>query len=166
MTKPVFAAFLLILTMSGCARTAMIEKGQSAEEYYRSINEKCKGKYALLTLMDKKAVRVYNICLGTDSTSWTDLADEKTKFVQTGSVYSVQVTDRAGGAINGLGYGILGGALAGAALTALIDEPTAHPKFPVIFGVIGGALVGAVAGPILGVTAGEQYYFIINEKTQ
>lgn len=164
MRKSLFAALLFILAFSGCAQTTMIENGQSAVDYYRGVNGQCEGKYCLLTLMDKEPFRVYNICVGVDSTSWTDLSSQKIKSVQTSNVYSVQVTDRAGGFLSGLAYGFLGGAAAGLAFGNLTD-PQGHNGGPLL-GLLGGALVGAVAGPIIGFTAGHQYYFIINEKNK
>ncbi|MGE5440199.1 MAG: hypothetical protein ACM3UR_10090, partial [Bacteroidota bacterium] len=162
MTKSVLAAMLFILALSGCARTTQIEKEQTKDEYYMNINEECENKYAVLRLQDKDPFRVYNVRIGPDTTSWTDIADGKIKSVQTGSVYSVQVTDRAGGFLSGLAYGALCGAGAGIVYGNLTD-PQNHNGGRFL-GLLGGALVGVIAGPVIGVTAGEQYYFIINEK--
>ena len=166
MIKSIFIPLLFILTLSGCANTVRIEKEQTTDEYYMSINKKCEKEYVVLALQDKVPLRVYNVNVGIDSTTWMDITNGKYKTVQTSNVYSVQVTDRAGGALTGLGYGTLGGALAGAAYVSAVTGPTSHPGFSVIFGAIGGALVGAIAGPVLGVTIGKPSYFIINEKEQ
>ncbi|HEX2868372.1 MAG TPA: hypothetical protein VHO03_15100 [Ignavibacteriales bacterium] len=164
MAKSVFSAMLFILALSGCARTTYIEKEQTPGEYYLYINGECENSYAVLKLQDKEPFRVYNVNVGTDTTSWTDITDGKIKSVKTSDIYSVQVTDRAGGFLSGLAYGFLGGAAAGVAYGNLTD-PHNRNGGP-YFGLLGGAVVGIVAGPIIGVTVGQPSYFIINEKAK
>lgn len=164
MRKPVFAALLLILALSGCAGTTKIDKQQTAGQYYMSINEKCENKYAVLRLQNKELFRVYNINVGIDSTTWKDVSSGNVKSVRTDSVYSVQVTNRAEGVLSGLALGVLGGAAAGFAYGKMTDPMGLNGGS--YLGLLGGAVVGAVAGTILGVTIGGQSYFIINEKTK
>lgn len=164
MTKSVLASMLFILALSGCARTTRIEKEQTTGEYYRYINGECENDYAVLKLQDGGTFRVYNVNVGLDTTSWMDMTSGKIKFVSTSNVYSVQVTDRAGGFLSGLAYGFLGGAAAGVAYGNLTDPQNLNGG-PYL-GLLGGAVVGIIAGPIVGVTIGQPSYFIINEKKE
>ncbi|MGE5353002.1 MAG: hypothetical protein ACM3UR_05750 [Bacteroidota bacterium] len=157
-------AFLLLIALSGCASTTDIGKYQNKDEYFNTINEQSKDRYALITLLDGQAFRVHNLNIGTDTTSWSDDKADDRISIQTSKLYSIQVTDRIGGLTHGLVYGILAGALAGASYALLIGKTSEVQEPPVLLGAIGGALVGAVSGTIIGVTVGEPSYFIINQR--
>jgi hypothetical protein len=153
--KAVIFLFLMLTPMLvGCTHNYTVRPTRS--EHYASLNQHALRKQAIVTLMDGKKFHADKLRFAPDSTSWVDPNTRRVIAVQTTEVSDVRFVRRGAGALEGLGLGLLGGALTGAIIGfADGDDPpesflsfTAEEK-----AVIGGVLLGGVGG-LLGLPIG------------
>jgi uncharacterized protein YceK len=150
--RSIAVAALSIVLLSGCSTTASLVSPTEA-------NQKVGDGSAVLNLRSGRSYRCRDVQVGMDSTRFVDRTTDSVVVVQTHDLKSVEVTHHAGGALEGLLFGGIGGAgfglLAGSGMGQGGDEGMGKGLL-----VLATTVVGATGGVIIGVIKGHNYTFI------
>lgn len=149
------AAIALVLAGTACSNTIYAKRSLDAHAV-KEINDLVEGNEAVVLREDGSTATTRKATVGGDSLS----LDESTR-VPTAGIERITVQRRGLGALEGLGFGFLGGAIvgavAGAAASTGVDPDcnnSAGCLYPAI-GAVAGALVGIFVGPIVGGLVGH-----------
>ena len=157
----VFAA-AIALVLTGCSTLRRADS--AAVIQFSEINKQAQRARARVILTDGQQYRAFQLQVTMDSTSWFDPKTGRVRSVATGAISEITFIRKGRGALQGLGIGLVVGALSGAFLGLVHgDDPpcgeswicfrfTAQQKAmigAVSLGSLGGA-VGSLTGAILG----------------
>ena len=157
--KTISSLFLVLSCLvTGCIHNHTLNSTTS--DNYKSLTEQSRHRKAIIVLKNGRLYYAEKLRLEPDSTLWIDAYAKSAQAAKTSEVAHVRFTRRGKGALEGLGLGLLGGAVSGAILGFTDgDEPsdswwpwTAEEKAiigGIFFGGMGGLtgiLIGAIAG--------------------
>lgn len=138
---------------------------------FDDINKAAAGKPASMTLTNGRVLSGKGLEVAIDSTFWLDSVTGRKQSIATSEVGKVVIKKRGRGALEGLGIGILTGAVTGAVIgfASGDDDPktvflplTAEEK------ALGGGIVLGAAGGLLGLpigaAVGSKDKFILHEN--
>lgn len=138
---------------------------------FDDINKAAAGKLASMTLTNGQVLSGKGLQMAMDSTFWLDKATGRKQSIATSEIGKVVIKKRGRGALEGLGIGILTGAVTGALIgfASGDDDPktvflplTAEEK------ALGGGIVLGGAGGLLGLpigaAVGSKDKFVLHEK--
>jgi hypothetical protein len=155
------------------SRCTHLRQVQSFDE----INKVAAGKPARVTLTDGRVLSGKGLQMATDSTSWLDSTTGRKQSIVTTEIDKVVIKKRGRGALEGLGMGVLAGAVIGFALG---DDPPCEPYPNDLFGIgqslcegfrlsagekaLAGAGGGGLWGMIIGAAVGSKDKFVLHEN--
>jgi hypothetical protein len=147
----------------GCASTIAGTRPLS-ENSLAAINDAVEGRSGTVTLgaANERVEFAGDMTVGRETTAWSQEEPARVrKSVPTEALHSIEVTHRGRGAAEGLGAGILIGAVGGAILGGASDgkwclEGTSCGAFPLAVGAAGGAIAGALVGVVVGTVIGHR----------
>src|SRR5690242_3581651 len=149
------AVLALVFGGIACSNTIYAKRPLDAHTV-KEINDVVQGNEAVVLREDGSTATTRKAAIGSDSPS----LDESTRVPTDGSE-RITVQRRGLGALEGLGFGFLGGAIvgavAGAAASTGVDPDcnnSAGCLYPAI-GAVAGALLGLFVGPIVGGVIGH-----------
>jgi hypothetical protein len=148
------AAFLLLA--AGCANTIAVRR-PLRPEVVAEINDVLGDNRATVVLASPEPSQEALVTLGSQTTV---LNGAQRKEVPTAAIRTIHVTRPGRGALEGLGFGVLGGVLGGAVIGAAFatnlscnDNPSC--LYPLI-GAGAGAVLGSMVGAFVGASIGHR----------
>ncbi len=133
------------------------------------LNAITAGRKCMVTFTGLRTSSAYDLEIRPDSTFWRGVDSEVRIAVPTTHIAWISVSSRSSGAMQGLGYGVLTGATAGALLGLVISQ--GEPRDGILHLDAGdsallGAMVfggaGSVVGLFLGASTGSEELYILH----
>lgn len=151
--KTIRIAFLISIVWTGCTHNHMINL--SAPETYTALNKRALFEPAVVTLVDGQKITAHNLCIKSDSTIWSETDRQTKTIVGNDQIAEIRFVNSGRGGVEGLGLGLLCGALTGAALgLADGDDPQGFISFSAeAKAVMGGIILGGIGG-VVGIPVG------------
>jgi len=149
-----FIAIMLLIAMAGCSSTDVIRvpwvDSQSADISIDQFNQDVHDRLLIIRLKDKQEYWAVDVTLDPDSARFTDTRTKEKMALPTRSIESFEWKNRIRGAINGLCYTLLPGAIL--ILASMYSETAnSYPNFTVVPGsavmVTGMIVFGALGFP-------------------
>ena len=165
---PVATLFVFAILFCGCSFSYSVRSMTDGE-----FNDKLKGKGAAIKLKDGKEVSAKEITISNDSVSWLgEGADEKSK-AGIGDLNKIVIKNHALGALEGMGFGLLGGVASGIIGGWIIGESTLHtggttgggPNLGGLLVFAGAVAGGTVLGVLIGAVSGHSYNYEFQSTT-
>lgn len=150
----------------GCSSTYELHRANS-DEFVEKFNAFSTDKTAKITEMTGAQFKAQKLRLSSDSVYWTNLEDDSDNATENYKISRIEFTSHGKGALEGLGSGLLAGALIGATLGFMSgDDPPGFLSYTaaekaVISGIGLGAL-GSILGLLGGAISGHKDIFILN----
>jgi hypothetical protein len=173
--KPLIILFFLAIFLCGCSTTYSVRssvknnymyeklKGQPSRKVcgYDYFNEELRGQDATIELRDGKEVYAMGVQIANDSVSWFDASTYIKSKVSLEQLDKIIMKDHAIGAAEGLGLGLLSGAVVGTGIGLVLysNSNSDYRALSILAGGIVGTVVGFVVGPITGVIIGHSYIY-------
>ncbi len=164
------ATIVIIPLVVGCSHVQHIDPTAS-EDHIAEVNQRVRGRTVTVQLVDLTEFKARDVVVAADSTRMVLLAPtRRSTTLSNSSIRTLAVTNRADGALRGLGMGFLVGAAAGAVIgAATVDDNYAAPGDPmstsesVGTGIALLGTLGAVSGLVLGAVFGEREVYRFTE---
>ncbi len=160
----------LAVVLQGCTAVHSVEvQGRSNEANWglSEINERASTRRARLFLGDGRRLTAGGLRVETDSTSW--IADGRYETVATSAVTRVQFVERGRGALEGLGLGLLSGAVVGGVIGFVsYNGPDFLAGSRGESAVVGAGLLSYLTTPLgllLGVAEGHREVYDLRNAT-
>ena len=150
---------------------------------FSRINRLARRKQVLLTLADGRALKVSSLQATPDSTSWFNKDTDRFETVATAEIQEIRFVKRGKGALQGLGLGLLTGAVLGAivargevTVNGATDEQLCGEEgdpFLCYYAVTTKAALavsmvglGSLLGPIVGAVLGSKEVYRFNQGVE
>jgi hypothetical protein len=140
---------------SGCSSSYSVSKinHPNSDYNYNELNNKLRGRYATVELKDGRKIFTNLITITNDSVSLFDFELRILSRYNISSIKNIIVNNRINGFFEGLGLGVIGGAVVGSIIAAGsshsgTDGPIGLYSFLISTAV--GSGIGAITGTIIG----------------
>jgi len=163
--KRIRSLFLgLVIMLIGCTQNRNVRSSTD----YVALTEKSQRQQAIVTFRDQKKMIAKKVRFAPDSTTWVMPVTHKLISIQTTDVSEVRFTKRVKGALQGAGFGLLGGALFGVVAGLSSDEGGFFTpnELAVIGGVYFAALGGIIGLPVGALIGSKEVYHIQADQTK
>ena len=144
----------LIVLSAGCMHVRPIDVDFQSIDY---VNRAAQGLEVLIHFNDGSYAMAHQLYVTPQTTHWVDPHTKHAISTPTADIFELQIKDRTGGMVDGLGLGILAGAslgmIAGLSMRPTDEEFSEHESTTASAGIVGGMLVGSL-GLVIGSTRG------------
>jgi hypothetical protein len=154
-----------------CTTTRVLDR-LPMERQLALANEEVRGRVADVQVAGETR-RATGVMLGAEETAWIDAASQETRRVPTAALQSVSYRSRATGALEGLGIGLVVGALTGAVIGLASGDDQCNPnqwcllRFSAVQKEVGAGIalgaLGMISGVIIGAIVGHRDKIIFGQ---
>ena len=162
---------LVLLVCANCASTRTVHLDQEKDKAYRRLVQNARDHHATLHLIGDLRVKAKALQVTPDSTSWIDPETGQVREIATDQIQSISFLLRRHGAEQGLGMGLVGGALIGLSWGLLHEHQPCSTYLPwpcftreqettLVGGGLG--LISGIYGSVLGGIMGSRRTYVIS----
>jgi uncharacterized protein YceK len=161
--KLVTVLFGLAILLSGCSSSYLVSStGKPNAEYsYQEMNEKLIGWDVEIELKDGSDISAKDVKISDDSVSWVDKETNAESKASTLEINKIVIESSPIGALEGAGFGLVGGGGLGALVGQIIvgNDSEWGTGAGAAVGLILGGGTGLIVGSITGAIIGHSYNY-------